>query len=248
MSRYTPTEVPLDLIAGDQLELAAQHGQPVTIKVKVGGYRAMLPLTKVQIDKLKMGGRSIRLTPAHLSYLRGRGMCGRGIFGDVGKAIGPAVGSAASAALSAIPGVGPLASIAGPFIGEAIGAIGQAIDRGVEKKSYNEEQSAKNFNAAITKAKAFLAMSPRQQMQQYERMKKVPFLKVGSFEQYVAKMEQQAAAEKTTTAQQLEKRLAKKGLGSPVKLPKVLKKKQRQGTTSGALAADYIQAALAGKL
>lgn len=250
MSRYTPTEVPLELIAGDQLELAAQHGQPVTIKVKVGGYRAMLPLTKAQIDKLKTGGRTIRLTPAHLSYLRGRGMCGRGIFGDVGKAVGPAIGTAASSALSAIPGVGPIAALAGPFIGEAIGAIGSAIDLGVEKKAYNEQQSAKNFNSAIVKAKAFLEMTPKQQQAQYERMKAVPFLKgkLGSFDQYYAKMEQQAAAEQTTVAQQLQKRLAKKGLGSPVKVPRVLKKKQRQGTSTGALAGDYIRAALAGKI
>lgn len=269
MSRYTPTEVPLDLLAGDQIELAAQHGQPVTIKVKVGGYRAMLPMTKAQIDKLKKGGRTIRLTPAHLKYLKGRGLCGRGIFGDIGTAVGPAVGSAVTAAASAIPGVGPIASVIGPLIGDAItgitGSIGKAIDRGIEKKSYNEQQAAKNFNMATQKAKQFLAMPQAQQMAEYERMKKIPILKgkIGSFDSYYARKAEQAKQADVTAEQQLDKRLAKKGLGTVDRSsPRIPKKRvplrrvsklmggaqMSKKASASTLASAYIKAALEGRI
>ncbi len=250
MSRYTPTEVPLELIAGDQLELAAQHGKPVTIKVKVGGYRAMLPMTKAQIDKVKKGGRSIRLTPAHLMYLKSRGMAGRGIFGDVGKAVGPALGSAATSALSAIPGVGAVAGVAGPLIGEAItgitSAIGNEIDKSIEKRSYNEDQAAKNFNAAIQRAKLFLSKPEREQFAMYERAKRIPFAKISSFDQYYKKMSDQAKQEPVTAKQQMDKRLVKKGLagGQKKRVPKV----PTQTRAVNELAADYIRAALKGNM
>lgn len=251
MSRYTPTEVPLDLLAGDQLALAAEHGQPVTIKVKVGGYRVMLPLTKTQIDKLKKGGRTIRMTPAHLKYLKGRGLCGRGIFGDVGKAVGPALGSAATSALSAIPGVGAVAGVVGPLLGDAItgitSAIGNEIDKGIEKRSYNEDQAAKNFNTAIQKAKLFLSKPEREQFAMYERAKKIPFAKISSFDQYYKKMSDQANQEPVTAKQQMDKRLAKKGLGAQKKRLTV-RPIGGQKTTASRLAAEYIKAALAGRI
>lgn len=256
MSRYTPTEVPLDLLAGDQIALAAEHGQPVTIKVKTGGYRAMLPLTKTQIDKIKKGGRTIRMTPAHLKYLKGRGLCGRGIFGDVGKAVGPALGSAATSALSAIPGVGAVAGVVGPLLGDAItgitSAIGNEIDKGIEKRSYNEEQAAKNFNAATQKAKAFLKLSSADQLAEYERMKKMPLLKnrIGTFEDYRAKKQAQAQEAPVTAKQQMDKRLAKKGLGAQKKrlIVQRVSKMGGQKTTASRLAAEYIRAALAGRI
>lgn len=253
MSRYTPTEVPLDLIAGDQLELAAEHGEPVTIKVKVGGYRAMLPMTKAQIDKLKKGGKSIRLTPAHLRYLKGRGLCGRGVFTDLGKAAGPAIGSAVGTAISAIPGVGAAGAVIGPILGEAIsgltGSIGKAIDTSIEKKKFNEQQSAKNFNSAISKAQAFLAMSDAEQRAQYDRLKKIPMIgnRIGTFDDYYAKMAAQSKASTVTPEQQLSSHLAKKGLGKRG----MGKKKDMSGkrsTTVGKLASEYIQAALSGQI
>lgn len=255
-ARYIPHEVPLELSSGDKIALAAEHGEPCSIKVKVGGYRAMLPLTKAQIAKLQKGGRTIRLTPAHLKYLKKRGLAGRGVFTDIGSAIGSALGSAASAGLSAIPGVGSAVSavggpIASNLIQQATTAIGKEIDKSIEKRKYNEQQASKNWAASIAAAKKFVAMSPEEQRKEHERIKKIPFIGNISFESYKAKKEAMAKESPKSPKQMLDEHLKKKGYGVKKKTPRALgsMKKipiggQKSRSTVSKLAAQYIQAAL----